>query len=446
MNINSIVKSNLCTGCGVCISEDDTKKSRMVWNNEGFLVPELGIHSSQEKMVKVCPFYNNQKSEDDLGREFIENNLSKYDEKLGFYINSYAGYANDFRNTSSSGGLATYIFQSLLKKKIVDHLFVVTEEYGQYSYQIFSNIDDILKTSKTRYTPVTLEKLFTLIESIEGKVALSGVACFVKALRLKQHYYPELKEKIPFVVGIICGGLKSKYYTDFLAQSAGCKSSYESVEYRVKNENSNAMDYKFKCIAKNEKRIHMVEMKTLGDMWGTGLFKSNACDFCDDVVTELADISLGDAWIKPYDKDGKGNNVVITRSITANQIIQEGIILNELMLDDLSLERLIQSQSGSFNHRHRGLLFRLKKFDKKFNIKINKRMKFLKKQNFIFNLIQSQRMLVRERSLVLWCQEKNIIGFNYLMSPIILKLRLYAKIYRIYLKYKYSFNKLRGFK
>jgi coenzyme F420-reducing hydrogenase beta subunit len=42
-------------------------------------------------------------------------------------------------------------------------------------------------------------------------------------------------------------------------------------------------------------------------MWGTGLFKSNACDFCDDVTTELADVSL-DAWI-PYNKDGLGNSV-----------------------------------------------------------------------------------------------------------------------------------------
>ena len=38
----------------------------------------------------------------------------------------------------------------------------------------------------------------------------------------------------------------------------------------------------------------MIKMSLLGDMWGTGLFKANACDFCDD-VTAVKDISLGDA-------------------------------------------------------------------------------------------------------------------------------------------------------
>jgi coenzyme F420 hydrogenase subunit beta len=30
-------------------------------------------------------------------------------------------------------------------------------------------------------------------------------------------------------------------------------------------------------------------------MCASGLFKANACDYCDDVTTELVDISLGDA-------------------------------------------------------------------------------------------------------------------------------------------------------
>ena len=245
MNIDSIVKSNLCTGCGACISEDQSHQAKMIWNHEGFLVPSLGESSTQDEMIKVCPFAIQQKNEDELGELFLKQPEAKYQDKIGYYSGLYAGYSKEFRETSSSGGIATYVFKMLLEEKIVDHLFIVKEVEGQYTYQFFSNVEEITQISKTRYIPVTLEKLFQKISQINGKVAVSGVACFVKAIRLKQYHYPELKEKIAFIVGIICGGLKSRYYTDYLAQEAGCINEYSNTEYRIKNKESYALDYKF---------------------------------------------------------------------------------------------------------------------------------------------------------------------------------------------------------
>lgn len=54
---------------------------------------------------------------------------------------------------------------------------------------------------------------------------------------------------------------------------------------------------------------HLVD----GD-WGAGFFQNSACNFCDDVVAETADISFGDAWVEPYSSDGRGTNVVVVRS------------------------------------------------------------------------------------------------------------------------------------
>lgn len=433
MNIESIVQNNLCTGCGVCLSEDKNQQAKMIWNKNGFLVPQLGPDSTQEKMVMVCPFATHQKNEDELGEIFLKNYSKNNNSKIGYYTNLYAGYAKPFRETSSSGGVATYVFKKLLEEKIVNHLFIVKEKDGEYSYQFFSNFQDIKEISKTRYVPVTMAELFEKISTIEGKIAVSGVACFVKAVRLKQYYYPELKDKIPFIVGIICGGLKSKFYTDFLAQSAGCFSEYKNSEYRVKNKDSFALDYKFSCIEKSSNKIHMVEMKTLGDMWGTGLFKSNACDFCDDVVTELADISLGDAWIDPYDKSGLGNSIVITRSLLADQIIKSGLIEKDLVLDELSENVVLQSQQGSFNHRHNGLKLRIKL--KNNELHPNKRERFLIDQNFLLNEIQRLRAKTRSNSLLFWSSTKNVNLFNKKMEGSLMRLKLFTTINRYLIKY-----------
>lgn len=426
MSIDLIVKNNLCTGCGVCISEDQSRQAKMVWNKEGFLIPLLGENSTQEEMIKVCPFAIQQKNEDELGDIFLKQSDAQYYDRIGYYHGLYAGFSNQFRKTSSSGGIATYIFKTLLEKKIVDYLFIVKEINGVYAYQFFSDIEEITKISKTRYTPVTLENLFNEISKIEGKIAISGVACFVKAIRLKQMSDPALKEKIAFIVGIICGGLKSRYYTDYLAQEAGCRNEYNHAQYRVKNEESYALDYNFSCIEKTSKRIHMVDMQSLGDMWGTGLFKSNACDFCDDVLTELADISLGDAWIHPYDKSGLGNSIVITRTKIAENLIQNGLNQNFLTLDKVTVEKILLSQNGSFNHRHKGLLYRTIQASKRGTKIPEKRQRYLNKQNIFFNLVQNSRLKTRQNSLDSWLETKDSLKFKIKMKPHLANLKFFT--------------------
>lgn len=105
--------------------------------------------------------------------------------------------------------------------------------------------DDILMILKIRYYFVMFENLYFEIESVNGCVVVFGVVCFVKLICFKQYYYFELKQKILFVVGIICGGFKSCYYIDFLVQSVGVKGGYCDVEYCIKLFDSLFSDYFF---------------------------------------------------------------------------------------------------------------------------------------------------------------------------------------------------------
>jgi coenzyme F420 hydrogenase subunit beta len=144
---------------------------------------------------------------------------------------------------------------------------------------------------------------------LEGKIAIVGVACFIKAIRLAQHKEPDFKEKIPFLIGIICGGVKSRFFTKYLAGKVGVSiENIQQPQFRMKDLNSTSDNYSFGCYDRNgkSKKEKTVKMRSVGNMWGTGLFKANACDFCDDVTTELADISLGDAWYRPTIKAVRG--------------------------------------------------------------------------------------------------------------------------------------------
>lgn len=442
--ISNVVEHNLCIGCGLCLSQCPNGALSMEWDNLGFLVPKLtGECDNSGACINVCPFNpnpeNEVRTENELSNIFLKE-TSQFHEKIGKYNNIYVGYSNEFRNTSSSGGIATYILNELLNNKIIDHVISVKEsskENYKYEYQISSNKEQLLEASKTKYYPVTLGNIFEKIHQIDGTFAVVGVGCFIKAIRLAQYYDNKLETKIKFLIGIICGGIKSKFFTDYLGNKAGVDiNNIEKPQYRIKDHLSTASDYSFGCYDNKNHVEKLIKMKLVGDMWGTGLFKANACDFCDDVTTELADISLGDAWLNPYNKDGMGTNVIVARSEIAENIISNAILNNEIHCESLHLETFLLSQQGSFNHRHLGLLYRMKKESKKHVLP----PKRFNNHNIStdFKIVQYLRQKTRERSLIIWGENQDVMIFDNSMKLILKALKLSTCIYH----YKRRFSKL----
>jgi coenzyme F420 hydrogenase subunit beta len=430
--IEDLVKNNLCTGCGACASESNGALE-MKWDEFGFLVPTPVNNKKVEgDVIRVCPFNPaptaEVRDEDKLSEMFL-GQTSNFDPLLGRFDNTYVGYANEYRITSSSGGVASYVFEQLLQRGIVNHLYIVKELNGTYEYQFFNSIEAIKKISKTRYIPVTLENLFIEINKLDGKVAVSGVSCFIKAIRLKQYYHPELREKIPFLVGIICGGWKSRSFTEYMVQRSGINGTYSKQEYRVKDLERPAIDYSFGAFDEHEE-FHQIKVKNIGDLWGSGLFKANACDFCDDVTTELADISVGDAWINPYNQEGSGNNVLITRSPLANQILKEGIRNGNLTITVISTDKFKESQAASFKHRQMALKYRLDTFKKSGVTTPYKRTRFFQHIPFEFKVVQKLRMLIRKQSLEEWKAHKDSVQFDRNILVVKTKLAKMTKWYQ----------------
>ena len=434
--IKSIVDNDLCTGCGVCTYVCPDDALGMARSEDGFLVPQLVAKCGGDgKCLEVCPFNISPrgeiKDEDGLASLFLAD-AEKHHPKIGSYTGIYAGHSLTYRLSSSSGGVGTYVVNRLLSGNIVDHVLAVEQGDGPegfYHYAVISDESDVLKGSKTRYYPVTLADVLSKLDELGGRVGIVGVACFVKAVRLAQYNDPLLKEKISFLIGIICGGLKSSFFTEYLGERAGVsRQSINKPSYREKDIRSTASDYSFTCENVNSKKVHTIKMVDVGDMWGTGLFKANACDFCDDVSTELADISIGDAWLEPFVNDGHGANVIVTRSALAEEIIQRGLADRELQLEQISLQKFLSSQSGSFNHRHTGLLFRANVREKIGRQPVPPRRNRPERSTVLFRLVQILRMRTRRRSLEVWRTSQSAWDFDRRMR---IELRLLSFVTRL---------------
>lgn len=420
---DAVVKQDLCVGCGACLYSSTQNNLGMKWNKEGFLNPNPDIPELlSEENLKVCPFNpfpdKEVRTENEIAGVFLKDAPNRH-QKVGRYYNTYVGYSNKYRLTSSSGGIATYLIDELLNKKIVDAVITVKEgENSFYEYSVVRSTDELLTTSKTRYFPVTLATVLEQLKNSNERFAVVGIACFIKSIRLLQFYHPELKERIKFTIGIICGGIKSRFFAEYLAGRSGVTyNQFSQPQFRIKDHQSAASDYSFGC-KDEEGALHTIKMREVGDMWGSGMFKNNACDFCDDVTTELADISLGDAWLNPYNQDGKGTNVMVTRSKLAEKLINEGITKKELTVEHLDFNQFLSSQQGSFNHRHKALGYRVR-LSKKKGLSIPPKRHDQEKISLDFKLVQKQRMVVRKQSLLQW----PITKYSHLFDEVMLGTR-----------------------
>lgn len=428
---NAVIDQDMCVGCGVCLfSSPDLK---MQWNREGFLNPASSTpYKTSEDSLKVCPFNpfpdKEVRTEDEIADIFLKDTPKKH-KKVGHYIETYVGYSNKYRLTSSSGGMVTYLIDELLKNKVVDAVVTVRDgKESFYEYAIIRSSDELLASSETKYYPVTFATIIEELKHSNQRFAVVGIACFIKSIRLLQYYHPELKEKIKFTIGIICGGIKSKFFAEYLAGKAGVDSSeFDKPRFRIKDHASTASDYSYGC-NDSEGELHTIKMRKVGDMWGSGMFKNNACDFCDDVTTELADISLGDAWLNPYIQDGKGTNVMVTRSQLAEELLKKGIKSSELTIDPLPFDAFLSSQQGSFNHRQKALNYRIRRTEKRGATIPPKRHD---KENITidFRLVQKLRMIVRKQSLLEWQALKDSDMFDEVMDQVLKKLKTRTKLY-----------------
>ena len=133
-----------------------------------------------------------------------------------------------------------------------------------------------------------------------------------------------------------------------------------------------------------------------GTDYGFGLFKYKACDFCDDVFAETADIVVGDAWLPKYLHEG--HSLVVTRSKLFDDIIASATISKELQTDCISKEEASASQDAGLRHRKNLISYRLYLEEKKGNWHPRKRHYSSNKFSLRNKLIQRLRILAREKS------------------------------------------------
>lgn len=340
----------------------------MRWDHHGQLKPAGPADwykAKSQSFSSRCPFSPTAPDEDAIAEQRF-GSAPYQDEKIGRFEAAYVGHVAEaaFREQGSSGGMVSWVAAELLRTSLVDgvaHVAAPSDTRDRFfEYRISHNPAELMNGAKSRYYPIELSKVIQHIRETPGRYAVIGVPCFIKAIHLLRRSDPMIAERVTHTLGLFCGHMKSKHMVESFAWQLGTElSQIAALDYRAKDPSRPANWYRAHFLLRDGSSAAQDWWHLADGDWGAGFFQYSACNFCDDVVAETADIAFGDAWIEPYSSDGRGTNVVIVRTPELHRLIESAIADGRLSLNGVDAPFIEQTQAAGFRHRREGLAYRL---------------------------------------------------------------------------------------
>ena len=361
--MEKLVDNGFCIGCGAC---GVVNEKLIISTNKSGMYQLSNPKDAEALDSQVCPFLSGM-NETDISRSMFSNLPGiKFDENIGYYNGLYAGHINDDnkRLKSSSGGLTTWLLEELFNRGDIDavvHVGAKDDGDELFGFRVSRTLSEIKASAKSRYYPVEFKDTILEIknDSSLNRIVFVGIPCHLKAIRLLCIQDRKLSFKVSYLIGIFCGHMKSRAFAELVAWQQGIQpNDLKQIDFRSKGQTGRAGRY-FLSVKSNSIQSKAINSKLFGTDWGLGLFKPKACDWCDDVGGEVGDIVFGDAWIEHYDKDEKGNNIIIARNLYLESVLKDGFSSGAISLDKVDVDDVIKSQSATFRHRREGLAVRI---------------------------------------------------------------------------------------
>lgn len=336
-NIKKVFNDNydLCCNCGMCEGVCPTNAIQL--NEEkGILTPSLYQDKciNCSKCVRYCPriILGNEDSP-------LQSKTQKSDKNVGIYEKMYTGYSTsqDVRFNSSSGGISTELSLYLIENGIVNGLILTKIDITAKRPVPFiaKSREDILDASGSKYSIVALNKIMKEIKDFDGTLAIVGLPCHFQALKKLEKEDEKLREKIFLHIGLMCSGTIGFYGTELLLDSVD-GNKLKKLAFR-----GNGWPGGFYAEDVNSKK-YFVPFKKYFSL--VRFFLPKFCLICDDSFNELADISLGDAWLPNLEKQrNQGINLIISRNEKSEDILRKLTKNGIVKLEEIDLQTI---QSG----------------------------------------------------------------------------------------------------
>lgn len=373
--MDTVIDGGYCVGCGACAAVPQSP-IKVEMSSAGQYVPVLSSdHASLESAASACPFFDHGLNEDSLVPARLQHGATHHPD-IGWYRMLFAGHANDhdFRECGSSGGITNWLASELLNSGLIDGVIHVKPIQSPtpggllFEYALSNDVSGLKSGAKSKYYPVEISRVMALVRDKPGRYAFIGVPCFIKAVRLLARSDAAIGNSIRYCIALFCGHLKSKAFAEHAAWQLGIDpGNLIQFDFRTKVSDRPANRYAVTAQGLqygNRITVSKPTEQLDGSDWGMGFFKLKACDYCDDIVGETADVSVGDAWLPEYVADSRGTNIVVVRDPDIAGILEQASKKGRIITKPVTVADVHKSQDSNYRHRRDGLAYRLAVADK----------------------------------------------------------------------------------
>jgi len=298
--------------------------------------------------LKVCPSYSVDLK--GLNVEIFGKTPNQY--LIGNIISAYLGYSSDenIRFNASSGGLITALLTLALEEKIIDGALVTrmnnVDPLKPESF-IAKSKEEIVSAMGSKYCPVPLNKVIKELVQRDGRFALVGLPCHIAGVRKLEKKIPELKEKIVFHLGLFCSHTANFNFTLFLLHLLNIdKGRILELRYRGRGWPG------YLTVALKEGEEFTIPYKWYSKFHKLFFFTPIRCMLCPDPLSQLADLSFGDAWIREImNKDTKGTSICISRTAKGEELLEMGVQKGKVILKKMTYNQVMEILPSMFRLR-----------------------------------------------------------------------------------------------
>jgi coenzyme F420 hydrogenase subunit beta len=335
-----------CTRCGVCVS---------ICPIGVLAADEEGVHLRGEcprcgLCYTFCP--GRQLDLYSLSEEYLGE--SPDDPLLGTYRGLHVARANseEIRQRAASGGVVTALLVHLLNENKIKGALGVTMDRGhpwKCRAAVLRSRNGVLEAAQSKYSLVSLGALLRSARRGSGPLAMVGLPCHVHGLRRLQRL-GSYRDSFPIVIGLFCGFNLQPAATKHLVNKAGFDTQDVSqLQYRGGPWPGGLL------IRTHDGRQRLVPKESYS--YVNLMYAPRRCLVCPDLTNELADLSVGDTWLREY---RGGWSTVICRSPQGEELLKKAVQAGVLSSHEITREQLMDSHGHLFAYKKEGYLVRRK--------------------------------------------------------------------------------------
>lgn len=282
---------------------------------------------------------------------------------LGNHRGCFLAYSADseIRFRATSGGCVTTLLLHLLRSGQIDGAVVThlsAEDPLRAEPFIARTEEEVRSAIGSKYLPVPVNAILQPIRAESGRFAYVGLPCHIHGLRRAQMMIPTLKDKIPFVLGLVCSRTMSHHGWRLVLDKMGVAvGNIHELKFR-----GDGWPGGLTVTMRDGSRKTMPMLGSwFSEIFGGFYFSQPYCVMCDDALADYADIAFADAYLPEVIKTDKtGTSILIGRTETGHNLIEQARLAGQLETSDLSPKRTLASQWFVTLYKKRNLLARVR--------------------------------------------------------------------------------------